>query len=80
MLFVVTICSASLFAQPAAGNKGYVVVSDYVDVNSGKDVSDALQKIIDENPNRTIYFPDGVYLISKPILTPAEPLLAPCLT
>ena len=73
LLFVVTICSVSLFAQPAADNKGYVVVSDYVDVSSGNDVSDALQKIIDENPNRTIYFPDGVYLISKPILTPAEP-------
>ena len=37
------------------------------------DVSDALQTLIDENPNRTIYFPDGVYLISKPILTPAHP-------
>ena len=36
-------------------------------------MSDAIQKIIDENPNRTIYFPDGTYLISKPICTPADP-------
>lgn len=37
------------------------------------DVSDELQKIIDGNPNRTIYFPDGIYVINKPICTPADP-------
>lgn len=37
------------------------------------DVSDAIQQLIDDNPNQTIYFPDGIYLISKPILTPADP-------
>ena len=52
---------------------GYVVVTDYVKANTGKDVSDALQKVIDSNPNKTIYFPDGEYLLSKPILTPADP-------
>ena len=51
-----------------------ISVSDYVAPNCKKDVSDTLQRIIDENPNRTIYFPDGEYLISKPILTPADPL------
>jgi hypothetical protein len=29
--------------------------------------------VIDNNPNRTIYFPDGEYVIDKPILTPADP-------
>ena len=29
---------------------GYVVVTDYLEANPGKDVSDAIQKIIDENP------------------------------
>ena len=57
----------------SAKQKGYVVVTDYVKANGKRDVSDAIQKIIDENPNRTIYFPDGLYLISKPILTPADP-------
>lgn len=52
---------------------GYIVVSDYVDNTGKKDVSDKLQEIIDKNPNRTLYFPDGTYLISKPILTPAHP-------
>ena len=53
-------------------NRGYVVVTDYVEANTGKDVSDAIQKIIDENPHRTIYFPDGEYILAKPICTPAN--------
>lgn len=53
--------------------RGYIVVTDYVKADGKRDVSDAIQKIIDENPNRTIYFPDGIYLLGKPILTPAEP-------
>ena len=53
--------------------KGYIIVTDYITAGAGEDVSDMIQKIIDENPNRTIYFPDGTYTISKPILTPAHP-------
>lgn len=51
----------------------FVVVTDFVTPGTGADLSDALQKIIDEHPNRTIYFPDGEYLLSKSLLTPAEP-------
>lgn len=54
-------------------NKGYVIVTDYVEANTGKDVSDALQELILNNPQRTIFFPDGEYLLSKPICTPANP-------
>lgn len=56
-----------------AKDKGYVVVTDYLRADGTSDVSDALQRVIDTNPNRTIFFPDGVYLISKPINTPADP-------
>ena len=56
--------------------KNYIIVTDYVKANSGKDVSDELQKLILGNPNRTIYFPDGEYLLSKPISTPANPIHA----
>ena len=74
-LFVAIVCLFSLTnlsaANPKTTSEGYVVVK--VKADGKRDVSDAIQKIIDENPNRTIYFPDGVYLISKPILTPAEP-------
>ena len=55
------------FASP------FVLVTDYVKANSGEDVSDALQQIIMDNPRRVIFFPDGEYLISKPICTPANP-------
>ena len=65
--------SLSAFAINAPKKNGYVIVTDYIKANSGKDVSDAIQKIIDNNPNRTIYFPDGEYIISKSIVTPAEP-------
>ena len=54
----------------------YVVVTDYVKPNTGEDVSDALQELILANPNRTIFFPDGEYLLSKPICTPANPVNA----
>ena len=74
-LFLTVVCLFSLTnlsaANPKTTEEGYVIVK--VKADGKRDVSDAIQKIIDENPNRTIYFPDGVYLISKPILTPAEP-------
>ena len=74
-LFLTVVCLFSLTnlsaANPKTTEEGYVIVK--VKADGKRDVSDAIQKIIDENPNSTIYFPDGVYLISKPILTPAEP-------
>ena len=51
----------------------FVIVTDYVTPNTSEDISDAIQSVINSNPNRTIYFPDGEYIISKPILTPADP-------
>lgn len=50
----------------------YLTVTDYL-APSKSDVSNELQKIIDDNPNRTIFFPDGDYYISKPLITPADP-------
>ena len=62
--------------EETAKAKGYVVVTDYVRINARKDVSAELQKIIDENPQTTIYFPDGEYLISKPLVTSSDPAKA----
>ena len=53
--------------------RGYLLVTDYVKPNTGEDLSDALQELILNNPRRVIFFPDGEYLISKPICTPANP-------
>ena len=59
-----------------ATRRGFVVVTDFVPADGQTDVADALQKVIDSHPNRTLYFPDGTYLLSKPIATPAEPTLS----
>lgn len=75
------LCIALVFAVVCVGasadsDRGYIVVTDTVAANTGEDVSDAIQSIIDSNPNRTIYFPDGEYVFSKPIYTPADPRLS----
>ena len=57
----------------AAEVPGVVCVTDFVAANTGADVADALQAVIDANPNRTIWFPDGVYRVSHPLRTPADP-------
>ncbi len=65
-----TVSPVNVGATPALG---YVIVTDYVPNDGKTDVADALQAVIDANPNRTIYFPDGIYVIGKPICTPADP-------
>ncbi len=62
---------AKKISQPKSD---YVVVTKHGVPADGKtDAGGAIQKLIDNNPNRTIYFPDGVYLVSRPINTPADP-------
>ena len=56
-----------------ADKLGFLVVTDAVAPNTGEDLSDKLQQLIDENPGRTLYFPDGVYTISKPLCTSGQP-------
>lgn len=51
-------------------NSANFVVTEYIELTG--DVTDALQKLIDENPGRTLEFPDGVYNISKPLTIPAD--------
>ena len=72
--------AASLFSASAliAQNPGYVNVADYI-TDPQSDAAPAIQRAIDENPNRVIYFPDGKYTISTPILTPAAPEKSVCL-
>lgn len=66
------------FTSSAKSKSHYIVVTDHIKAKEWRsgDVSDALQRIIDENPNRTIFFPDGEYVISKPIITPADPKMS----
>jgi len=57
----------------AAPGAGCIVVTDFVAADGNTDVADAIQRVIDAHPNRTLYFPDGTYLLSHPIATPAHP-------
>ena len=59
--------------EPELCKSGYLVVTDYLPADGQTDVADRINQLIEENPNRTLYFPDGVYRISTPILTPAHP-------
>ena len=72
---IALLAAAALAVSPLwARHNDFITVTDYGVVADGKtDVSDAIQSVIDRHPNRTIYFPDGKYLISKSICTPADP-------
>ena len=77
---IITVSAGILFsavlgtAFAADAPKGAVCVTDYVSANTGKDVYEELQAVIDENPNRTIWFPDGEYIVSQSLKTPADPV------
>ena len=43
---------------------------------AGEDAADALQALIDANPHRTIHIPDGEYVLTHPVATPADPARA----
>lgn len=57
--------------DPFVSTEDYVMITDFVKV--GADISDKLQEVINSNPNKTIYFPDGIYRFSKSVTTPADP-------
>ena len=55
---------------------GYVVVTEFLEANTGEDLSAKIQMIIDRNPQKVIYFPDGEYVIDSPIYTPGNGTLS----
>jgi len=71
MLFSI-ITTGNLYAKKSHTDS-YIVATDYMKADGKTELSAQIQKLIDDNPNRTIFFPDGTYLISKSILTPADP-------
>ena len=61
-------------ASVIQAQSAFVVATEHGVVADGKtDDTDSIQKLITDHPNKTIVFPDGVYLVSRPIDTPAEP-------
>lgn len=73
LITVIMLFSSVSVIAFAENDRGFIVITDTVSANTGADVSNEIQAIIDANPNRTIYFPDGEYIVSKPVLTPANP-------
>ena len=54
--------------------EGYVLITDVINANKDlKDMSDIIQKAIEENPKKTIYFPDGTYTLSRTVVIPSDP-------
>ncbi len=78
VLILVLICVLwMIFSTPkqsvSQDSRGWIVVTDYIKESDKGDVSAVIQRLIDENPNATIFFPDGEYIIENPICTPADP-------
>ncbi len=73
-LKIIVLLFAALAVVSARGDsRGFVNVADFVASDGSVDVSDGIQRLIDGNPNRTLWFADGTYLLSRPICTPAHP-------
>lgn len=51
--------------------KNYVIVTDYIKPNTGLAVEYYISRLIEENPQTTIYFPAGEYVFATPLETPA---------
>lgn len=75
IIIVIDLLYASCYASESYN---HVSVMSYI-TDMSTDASKAIQECIDENPNSTIYFPDGTYLISSPIKTSAAPKESVCL-
>ena len=54
----------------------YINVADFVKPDLGRDVYPQLQDLINDNPKKTLYFPDGEYLISRSLITHGDPYLS----
>ncbi len=65
------ICVATA-PSPSFAEQSAMIVSA-AGLAGGEPCSDAIQSLIDAHPNREIFFPDGTYLLDKPICTPADP-------
>ncbi len=60
------------YPRPSASSADYIYISEYVDPKGGKDITSILQSLIKTNRQSTIYFPDGLYILSDQIETPAN--------
>ena len=69
----VFIDSSTITEEIARSSNDFIVVTDFVKANTGADLYGNLQTLIEENPGRTLFFPDGEYVISSTLKTTSEP-------
>ncbi len=64
----------NLISIQSSASSEFVSISEYITYpNTLYDMSTEINKAISENPNKTLYFPDGVYYIASPISTSGNP-------
>ena len=51
----------------------FLIITDFIKANTGEDLYANIQTLIDKNPGRNIFFPDGEYVISRPLQTTSKP-------
>ncbi len=69
-LFRSRVKDAYIVETDAPNTKAYVSVKE--NISAGADNTEEIQKLINENPNRTLYFADGTYTVSKPLVIFAD--------
>ena len=67
--FMFSLCGCERGSTPSS----ILNVADYVDKTGVIPCADKIQSLINDNPNRTLYFPDGTYLLDHQIATPGDP-------
>ena len=68
---IIKVSDEAKLVENFACKDNYLVVTDFIAANTRKDLAALIQELIDENPGKTIYFPDGEYVIASPICMPA---------
>lgn len=65
--------SSTITEEIARSSNDFIVVTDFVKANTGADLYGNLQTLIEKNPGRTLFFPDGEYIISSTLKTSSKP-------
>ena len=69
----IIIDKSTITEEIARTDKDFVVVTDFIKANTGEDLQANLQMLIDKNPGRTLFFPDGEYVINRSLETTSKP-------
>ena len=69
----IVVDASTITEEIARTDKDFVIVTDFIKANTGEDIQANLQMLIDKNPGRTLFFPDGEYVINRSLETTSKP-------